>query len=435
MKSLGIGVVGCGTAGAAAALLLSRAGHRVTVLERVSEPGPVGAGIMMQPSGLQVLDRLGLASSVLARGAKVPRLFCETAGGKVVLDLHYASLGEELYGVGLHRGVLFETLFDALRASAVDLRCGVAIERLHTRGTGAVAVDDAGRRHGPFDVVLVCDGARSHVRDTLPDLSRTVRGYPWGALWFIGRDADGRHAGRLHQIVRGTRSMVGLLPTGLGPGDADVPLVSLFVSTPASDVEGVRAAGLAAWKDEVRSVASASAHVLDQIHDFEQLTFASYFDVVMPRWHAPRVALLGDAAHATSPQLGQGCNLALCDAAALADAFAREPDVDHALARYTASRRAHLGFYQLATRWLTPFFQSDLAPLGWIRDTWMGLACRLPYVSREMVRSMAGTKTGILYGSMETRMPAVQKIQPRVADSKMLPSALGSTNPLIEKDE
>src|ERR1700691_1087042 len=124
MRGLRVAIVGCGTAGAASALLLSRAGHDVTVFERVPEPGPVGAGIMMQPSGLLVLERLGLSRHVLARGARVSRLVCETSSGRPVLDLHYESLAEGLFGVGLHRGVLFETLHRALRASAARLRCG-----------------------------------------------------------------------------------------------------------------------------------------------------------------------------------------------------------------------------------------------------------------------------------------------------------------------
>jgi 2-polyprenyl-6-methoxyphenol hydroxylase-like FAD-dependent oxidoreductase len=407
LRPLRVAVVGCGTAGAASALLLSRAGHDVTVFERVPEPGPVGAGIMMQPSGLLVLERLGLARHVLSRGARVARLVCETSTGRPVLDLHYESLGEGLFGVGLHRGVLFETLHRALRASSASLRCGVAIDQARAHGDTVRLTDDMGERYEGFDLVVVCDGARSRVRDAMHALTREVRLYPWGALWFIAQDPGERHRGRLHQFVRGTTRMVGLLPTGLGPGNGDAPLVSLFVSTRGDAVDGVHARGLPAFKDEVRAIAPASAAVLEELHDLSQLTFASYYDVVMPRWHAHRVALLGDAAHATSPQLGQGCNLALCDAAALADAVEAEPTVERALQRFTASRRAHLQFYQLATRWLTPFFQSNLEPLGWARDLLMGPACRLGFVRREMVRSMAGTKTGIFTGSMETRMPTL----------------------------
>ena len=405
-KGLRVAVVGCGTAGAASALLLSRAGHEVVVFERVAEPLPVGAGIMMQPSGLLVLERLGLVERVLARGARVDHLLCETALGRSVLDLRYDALGEGLYGVGLHRGVLFETLFEALGGSEARIVCGVSVDRVRTLGSGEVAlVLASGESRGPFDLAIVCDGARSQLRDAMTALSKTVRAYPWGALWFIGQDPDGRHASRLHQIVRGSRHMIGLLPTGLGPGRGEVPLVSLFASVRADCIDEVRGRGIDAWKAYVRDLAPIAESVLDQIDDFAQLTFASYWDVTMPRWHAHGVALLGDAAHATSPQLGQGCNLALCDAAALSDAIESAETIDEALDRYTASRRDHLAFYQLATRWLTPFFQSEMDWLGTLRDLAMGPGSRLPLVRREMVRSMAGTKTGFLLGSMETRMP------------------------------
>jgi 2-polyprenyl-6-methoxyphenol hydroxylase-like FAD-dependent oxidoreductase len=401
-----IAVVGSGTAGAACALFLARAGHEVTVFERVAEPAPVGAGIMMQPSGLLVLERLGLARPVLERGARVDRLVCQTAEGRPLLDLRYAALSEGLYGVGLHRGVLFETLHAALRASTARLRCGVSIDRVTSAPRGRVALaDDAGARHGPFDLVAICDGARSRVRDTLPTLAKTVRQFPWGALWLIGRDSERRHRGCLKQVVRGARRMVGILPTGLGPADGGVPLVSLFFSLRADRVDEMRARGAEAWKAEVRELTPDAEDLIDPIRDLEQLTFASYYDVTMPRWHDHGVAVLGDAAHATSPQLGQGCNLALCDAAALADSLAAEPDLTSALARYTSARRAHLAFYQLATRWLTPFFQSDLDALGLVRDALMAPASRISFVGREMVRTMAGTKTGILGGATETRMP------------------------------
>ncbi len=402
---LRIAIVGCGTAGAASALFLSRAGHDVVLLERVAEPLPVGAGIMMQPSGLLVLERLGLVDRVLARGSRVDHLVCETTEGRSVLDLRYDALGEGLYGVGLHRGVLFETLFGALGKSDARIVCGAEIDRVRTLRSGDVAlVLASGETYGPFDLVVLCDGARSRIRDAMPALTKTVKPYPWGALWFIGHDRDDRHASRLHQIVRGARHMIGLLPTGLGPGHGDVPLVSLFASVRADAIDAVRARGIQAWKQHVRELAPIAERVLDQIHDFAQLTFASYWDVTMPRWHSHRVVLLGDAAHATSPQLGQGCNLALCDAAALADALSAAGSIDEALDRYTASRRAHLAYYQLATRWLTPFFQSDMDWLGALRDVAMGPASRLGFVRREMVRSMAGTKTGLLFGSMETRM-------------------------------
>jgi 2-polyprenyl-6-methoxyphenol hydroxylase-like FAD-dependent oxidoreductase len=399
-RPLAIAIVGAGTAGSAAAIFLSRAGHVVTLFERVPDPGPLGAGIMMQPSGLAVLDRLGASERVLDRGARVSRLLCESHRGDAILDLEYEALAADLFGIGLHRGVLFETLFGAVQTANVEILCGVSVARIsRTTRSGRFIVTESDERLGPFDLVVVCDGARSHLRDELHEITKRVSPYPWGALWFIGEDPNHDFRGVLHQKVRGTREMIGTLPTGLGPGIGETPQTSLFFSVLGSEVDALKLRGLAAWKDRVREIAPQTEPLLAQIHDLDQLTFASYFDVVMPRWHAHDIVFLGDAAHATSPQLGQGCNLALCDAATLADALAESSSVARALDLYSSRRRDQLAYYQLATRWLTPFFQSDFAPLGWMRDLLMPRFSRFGYVRREMVRSMCGTKTSLVFSS------------------------------------
>ena len=373
-----IAVVGCGTAGAAAALFLARAGHEVTVLERVPDPGPVGAGITLQPTGQAVLARLGLLAPVLARGARLDRLICRTLGGRTVVDLRYADVDSELFGLGLHRGVLFETLFGAVRAEpGVTLRCGVAVDSL--------------RELAGHDLVVVADGAVSELHDDTA-IPHRIRPYPWGALWFVAADPERRHDGELVQVVDGARHMCGLLPTGDGPGGR---VVSLFWSLRADRVDAWRAAGLAAWKAEVLRFAPGAGFVLDQITDASQVLFTRYRDVRMRRWHDPGLVFLGDAAHATSPQLGQGANLALWDAMVLADCLAAHP-LETALAAYTRARRHHLGYYQLATRALTPFFQGDSRLLGWLRDLVFPASRWLGPLRRRMVRTMVGIDRGIL---------------------------------------
>ncbi len=392
---LDVGVIGAGTAGAAAALFLARAGHQVTVYEAVEDPRPVGAGIMIQPTGMSVLARLGLLGPVLERGARVERLFAATHAGRPVIDLAYADVDRRAFGLGLHRGVLFETLLGAVRAQArVRLELGVTIDGLRRDGDRRVVVDPAGEARGTHDLVVVADGARSQLRDDA-GLTRRATQYPWGALWFIGEDPDGAFDGTLRQTLRGTREMLGLLPSGLGP-TGEVRRVSLFWSIRADLVDAWRRGGLAPWKAHLEALEPRAAPVLAQIEDPSQVLFARYWDVVLRRWHEEGLVYLGDAAHATSPQLGQGANLALVDAMALADAIAGAPSVAEGLARYSRSRRDHLGYYQLATRALTPFFQSDHAWLGWLRDAFMGPACRLPYVRTRMIRTMCGLERGVL---------------------------------------
>ncbi|MBD4671506.1 FAD-dependent monooxygenase, partial [Xanthomonas citri pv. citri] len=93
------------------------------------------------------------------------------------------------------------------------------------------------------------------------------------------------------------------------------------------------------------------------------LARASYRDAVVTRWHRGRFVLAGDAAHAMSPQLGQGVNMALLDALAMRDALRVGADLDAALQHYQRERQAHVAIYHRWSRWLTPLFQSE-------RDLW-----------------------------------------------------------------
>jgi 2-polyprenyl-6-methoxyphenol hydroxylase-like FAD-dependent oxidoreductase len=403
VRELSIGVIGCGTAGSAAAIFLARAGHKVTVYERVENPAPVGAGISLQPTGLHVLERLGLKREVVSRGARIDRLHCVTDEKRTLLDLHYRQVNDRYYGVGIHRGVVFQSLFNEVQESGANLRLGVAgvdLARAEhvVQSSGRPGprrywiVDSEGLRHGPHELVLVCDGARSSFRDDT-DLAKVVSPYSWGAVWFVGEDREKRFSRTLYQVVRKNQKMLGLLPTGTGPSGI-TPLVSLYWSIRADKLEDFRNQGLEKWKDEILDFVPEAEDLVFQIKDRESVLYSGYHDVRMHRWNTRSVVYLGDAGHAMSPQLGQGCNLALWDAMILSDCLAADVDLPVALDAYSRTRREHLEFYQLATRWLTPFFQGDNEAFGTARDLAMPIMNKLGLTKRIMALSMCGVVDG-----------------------------------------
>ena len=111
MKRLRIVIAGAGTTGLAATAFLTRAGHEVRLFERFSQPRPLGAGILLQPTGLACLAHLGLDDAAIGLGAKIEAIEGKTALGRTVLDIGYAQLAPHYFGIGIHRGALFDILY------------------------------------------------------------------------------------------------------------------------------------------------------------------------------------------------------------------------------------------------------------------------------------------------------------------------------------
>ncbi len=345
-------------AGLASALLLHRQGHAVTLYERFDQPRPLGSGLMIQPTGLAVLGRLGLAGRILRDGAPVARLLGRNAQGRVVLDARYEDLScHGAFGIGIHRASLFAALYDAVQAEGIAIRTGREV-------TGS-AMGNGGR------ILAFADGGSSPLHDLIVDTlglhttlaSPTGKWLDYGALWTT-LDWPAESAfdpALLEQRYRAARQMVGVLPAGQGR-------LALFWSLRADALEQWKAAGLAAWKDEVLRLWPECEWLLGQIAEPGQLTFARYAHRTLPRPVDERLIHIGDAWHSASPQLGQGANMALLDAWALAMALEGEGQVQALLERAIALRCGHVKLYQWLTALFTPLYQSDAALPALLRD-------------------------------------------------------------------
>jgi 2-polyprenyl-6-methoxyphenol hydroxylase-like FAD-dependent oxidoreductase len=385
-----VAVVGCGIAGMAAALALTRAGHAVEIFERFDEPRPTGAGLLLQPSGLAALRALGLEDAARAWGAEVRRLVGRTQKRRLVLDLPYR--GET--GLGIHRGALFTTLHDAVAAEGVPVHGGAAIEAIEgAERDHALLIDAGGGRHDGFELVVVADGAHSSLRANVVPLARAPL-YRWGAFWTTLPDPDGDWSGELRQVYAGGRVMIGVLPVGRAPGEPEGSRgVAFFWSVKTADFSATRGRGLDALKRAVAAFWPEAGELVAPLASFDALTEASYRNVAARPWSRGRLVVIGDAAHGTSPQLGQGANLAMIDALALAEALGRAEEnraLPEALAAYRRARSGHTAYYQFMSWAMTPMFQTDGSLVPMTRDLGLGLLCRLPLSGAAIHATLCG---------------------------------------------
>lgn len=383
-----IAVVGFGVAGGTVAALLARQGHEVTLFERAPVVGPIGAGILLQPVGQHVLQRIGLLRDVIARAEPIDALHAETSTGRTILHMPYNELHPDNRAYGVHRGDVFAVLQRVVGSSGVHLRLGVSIASSEVEQNRVILTDDRGERHGGFDFVIAADGSRSALRAE-SGLTRWQHEYQDSALWLIGRCEAVR--GRLHQVVRGSRRLLGLLPMGEGR-------CSLFWGIRTDRLASIRRRGFPAWRDEVLKLSPLAEEVFANRSDFSHVLHTTYRHVDMSVCHDDRRLFLGDAAHAMSPHLGQGLNLALVDAFTFAQAMTIARTPHEAFRLFADQRRRHLRFYSWITLMMAPFFQSDGWLLGLGRDLALPLLPRIPPVRRQMLLSMSGVKDGFLGG-------------------------------------
>ena len=378
MKLYEIGLVGAGMGGLAAAALLARAGHAVTLIERFQTVGPVGSGLVLQPIGLAVLDEIGAGEAARRLAAPISHMLGH-AGTRAVLDVHYAPGAP---GLAMHRAALFSVLWDAAAAAGVTVQTGAAVTDTPRDGARRWIARAGADWLGPFDLVIDASGAGS------PLSPLRARLLPFGAVW--GHVPWPRDTGfapnQLVQRYQGAHRMAGVLPIGHLPGDT-TPRAAVFWSMPREDLAQWATRDQSEWRAEVTAFWPEMAPFMAQT---PLMTPAIYSHGTLRRPYAPALAFIGDAAHRASPQLGQGANMALLDAMALATALAT-CDLDDALPRYADLRRWHVRAYQGMSAAFTPMYQSHSRLLPRLRDHILAPMAQLPPVRAVLTRLVSGT--------------------------------------------
>lgn len=330
MDGLDVVIIGAGMGGLTAGLALRQAGYRVRIYDRVPRLLHVGAGISLWSNGVRVLDRLGLGRQIAAIGGRMERVCYRYRDGTALTDFSLEPLitavGERPYPVA--RADLQQMLLDALGEGSVELGAECVGVELDVSSATAVFAD--GRR-ATGDLVVAADGTRSSLRDlvlgaTLP--RRRVGYVNWNGL--VPMSAALAPEDTWLTFV-GEHKRASLMPVGGGRFYFffDVPLAE---GTPPAPVRDELARHFAGWAAPVQALIAA----LDpaRTNRIELSDFDPPSKLVKGR-----LVLLGDAAHTSPPDLGQGGCQAMEDAWVLAhQLLTTNIGVGDALARYEAIR-------------------------------------------------------------------------------------------------
>jgi 2-polyprenyl-6-methoxyphenol hydroxylase-like FAD-dependent oxidoreductase len=318
-------VVGTGIGGATAACALQKAGIEVHAIDIKPETARVGTGICLLGNTLRALGTLGLEDECVDKGFAL-KTFREFDSAGNLQKAFPTNIG-----CGMRRPDLAQILESAAERAGARLEKGVKIERLKDDGD-LVHVEFSNGCQGAYDVVVAADGAYSKLRAQVFGSEYQTR-FAGQSVWRFSAPRPAELDG--FSLYRGADGMaVGVIPTSKEscylfflensgqPLHMDDGLLDVLIR------ERLSAFSAPLIRDAVAQITHPS-----------QVLFRPFDITLVPApWHRGRVVLLGDSAHAPTPQLTSGGGMAVEDAVVLGESLAQHSSVPMALQAYSERR-------------------------------------------------------------------------------------------------
>ncbi|KAB1504465.1 FAD-dependent monooxygenase [Corynebacterium sp. 320] len=305
-----IGIVGAGVAGLTLAAILSERGLNVTILDAANSLEPIGAGFTLQPNGLKVLAHVVDLDQLLVSAARVSESSISHWDGRPLDVDIMGRLSEGAESYSIHRGDLHAALLERLPKD-VQLLLGQRVSRVWQEEHGACLETDQGVAHA-FDVVIGADGARSVVRDFIDPDYHLDLGHGVAIRTLIPREEEETKFKRFQAWLGEGKVVLGY-PVRHG----DFLNIACYVESElCGDSEWSQPVDPGWLLEQFEGWDEALLRLLANSRECFSWRLANLSP--LKNWTRGHVALVGDAAHAMVPYLGQGANQALMDVDVLA---------------------------------------------------------------------------------------------------------------------
>lgn len=326
-------IVGGGIAGLTLAAALTRRGIHADIVEQSVEWSAGGAGLSIQPNGVRVLRELGMDEPVTQSAALIERWLFADQAGELLFDIDLRELwGEVGPFLGITRAALQAALVSAVRS---PVRMGTSITELR-QSPESVSVRFTDGSMDEFDLVVGADGIHSTVRQLL---FGAVVPVSTGQVSWRSVAPYALPGAPSVQFWLGDKCFFGLCTVGSGStygfGYAN--------SVPGYDPVDGR---LARLRERFAEFGTSVQDYLALVASDGSIHCSTIATVEHQTWYDGRVVLIGDAAHASSPMMGQGGSMAMEDAAVLAELLAAESEVEAALSGFVTRRAPRVRWVQ-----------------------------------------------------------------------------------------
>jgi 2-polyprenyl-6-methoxyphenol hydroxylase-like FAD-dependent oxidoreductase len=335
-------IVGGGIAGLALARGLGSARIPWELVERAPAWAPVGAGIVLGVNAMRVIRSLGLEEEVRARGFELSEMAITDARESVLGRTDLGRLADRFGpSIAIHRATLHEVL---AKAAGEGVRLGTTVEGIEAGDERVrVRTDDGSQRE--YALVVGADGLRSRTREQL--FGAVPVAYAGYTCWRLVVERPAGVSRAQEMWGRGLR--FGIVPIDDGSRVYCFAVANAPAGTPDPEEGRVER-----FRRRFGGFGGPVPAILEQVERPDQLIHNDLEEVVHRPWHRGRVVLVGDAAHAMTPNMGQGAAMALEDVAVLAELLAA-PDAlsggtAGALAAWMQRREARVEWVQTQSR-------------------------------------------------------------------------------------